>query len=225
MSYDPVVNVSTPGFAPYDEDELHPPAGFQDGHRNSFGTPSNMSFDSSAPIQAGAHYPYRDEPGGSRSSAYYDKEGTSNMGYPPTSSPPHRAYGNTAQKKRRWPWILGLITLLVLIIAAVVVPVYFKFIKKDSNSAAASSAENGGSGNSGGSSPTNSSGIIYGAATSGGYGSTITAEDGSTFQYMNTFGGVWVADPKDPYNNNAYAQSWSPPLNQSWDWGNDPIRG
>lgn len=34
-----------------------------------------------------------------------------------------------------------------------------------------------------------------------------------------------VYDPKDPYNNNAQANSWTPPLNASWTWGTDKIYG
>lgn len=34
-----------------------------------------------------------------------------------------------------------------------------------------------------------------------------------------------VADPNDPFNNNAQANSWTPPLNTSWTWGKDKIYG
>lgn len=34
-----------------------------------------------------------------------------------------------------------------------------------------------------------------------------------------------VSDPNDPFNNNAQANSWTPPLNTSWNWGTDKIYG
>ena len=33
------------------------------------------------------------------------------------------------------------------------------------------------------------------------------------------------SDPNDPYNNAAYPNSWTPPLNQSWDYTNNRIYG
>ncbi|PAV23601.1 glycoside hydrolase family 5 [Pyrrhoderma noxium] len=59
----------------------------------------------------------------------------------------------------------------------------------------------------------------------GGDGSTITMDDGSTFTYSNSFGGYWYFDPKDPFNNGARAQSWSPALNETFKYGEDIIRG
>jgi glucan 1,3-beta-glucosidase len=42
--------------------------------------------------------------------------------------------------------------------------------------------------------------------------------DGSTFIYQNQFGGYWVSEP---FNDSAQAQSYSPPLNQPWDYSSD----
>ncbi|TFK19431.1 glycoside hydrolase [Coprinopsis marcescibilis] len=61
--------------------------------------------------------------------------------------------------------------------------------------------------------------------TSGGDGSTVTTEDGATFIYSNQFGGFWVSDPNDPFNNNAQPNTWTPPLNQSWDFNQNKIYG
>ena len=36
---------------------------------------------------------------------------------------------------------------------------------------------------------------------------------------------IGYSDPSDPYNNNAYPNSWTPPLNQSWDYTNNRIFG
>jgi hypothetical protein len=50
-------------------------------------------------------------------------------------------------------------------------------------------------------------------------------DDGTTFIYINNFGGYWYWDPADPFNNGARAQSWTPALNESFDYGIDRIRG
>ncbi|KAJ7094548.1 glycoside hydrolase family 5 protein [Mycena belliarum] len=59
----------------------------------------------------------------------------------------------------------------------------------------------------------------------GGDGSTVTTENGTTFTYKNSFGGFWVNDPADPFNNNAQPNSWTPPLNKTWTWGVDRVYG
>ncbi|TFY57321.1 hypothetical protein EVG20_g8595 [Dentipellis fragilis] len=62
-------------------------------------------------------------------------------------------------------------------------------------------------------------------ATSGGDGSRITMDNGQQFVYRNAFGGNWVYNPKDPFNNGARPNSWTPPLNTSWTWGKDQVYG
>jgi glucan 1,3-beta-glucosidase len=128
------------------------------------------------------------------------------------------------KSKRKLFWIAGLVCAAILLIAIVVPVVYFVAIKK-----------HGGSGNGGGSgSAHNGGGTTTGAngnhqqsnfATWGGDGSTVTKDDGSTFIYNNTLGGIWVFDPQNPINNSARAQSYSPPLSEQWPWGQQLIYG
>ncbi|KAB5588979.1 glucan 1,3-beta-glucosidase D [Ceratobasidium theobromae] len=121
------------------------------------------------------------------------------------------------RKKRSFIWIIAL-AVVAIVVVAVVVPVYFKVIKKDatsSPSAPTSSAEP---------TPTATTPTST-VVTSGGDGSTVTKDDGSTFTYVNKFGGYWVFDPANPFNNSARAQSWSPALNEPWSYGVDQIRG
>jgi glucan 1,3-beta-glucosidase len=113
---------------------------------------------------------------------------------------------------------LLLILLVLLIVAAgIALGVYFGVTrsKKSSDnysaSPSAASPAPGGQPN---------SKILY-----GGDGTIVTTEDGTTFVYNNSFGGYFAQDPDNPFNNDARAQSWSPPLNQSWQFGKDQILG
>ncbi|KAI5900255.1 glycoside hydrolase family 5 protein [Schizophyllum commune H4-8] len=50
-------------------------------------------------------------------------------------------------------------------------------------------------------------------------------EGGDKFTYSNKFGGTWYWDDEDPFNNNAQAQTYTPPLNESFKYGEDKIFG
>ncbi|THH06748.1 hypothetical protein EW145_g3869 [Phellinidium pouzarii] len=123
-------------------------------------------------------------------------------------------------KSRKWTYIAGGLLLLVVAIVAVVVPIYFTVIKKDNKD---DSSSIGGSPNPTSSGSPNDGGSVR--AISGGDGSTVTMDDGTTFTFKNAFGGTWYSDPKDPFNNAARAQSWSPALNETFKYGTDIIRG
>lgn len=113
--------------------------------------------------------------------------------------------------RRRLYWILGAIAAIVVIVLAVVLPVVLIHKNKKSNSSQSAS-------------PTANPHSPTGATT-GGDGSLVTTADGVTFTYNNSFGGYWVDDPRDPFNNGARAQSFTPALNETWDFINDQIRG
>lgn len=136
---------------------------------------------------------------------------------------PGESPGKTSRKRRPLLLLLvGLLTLAVIVLA-VVLPVYFTVIKPKQRNVdggvpePSSTTTPAGDGPIGGGKP--------GKATSGGDGSIVETDDGSTFTYTNKFGGYWVYDPNDPFNNNARPNSWTPPLNQSWTWGQDRIFG
>lgn len=165
--------------------------------------PLNHSYPPDTPSPRGTSpAPYQDDPNAERSYGF-DK------GY---------AEGSRTSGKRRLLWIIALI-MLVVIAVAVIVPVYFKVIRVNNSAATqgqTSSAPN----------PTQSGkpGTPTQATITGGDGSKVTTETGS-FTYKNSFGGFWYYDPANPFNNNAQAQSWTPPLNTSWRYGVDKIRG
>ncbi|CAE6534614.1 unnamed protein product [Rhizoctonia solani] len=142
-----------------------------------------------------------------------------------TSLPADLPIGEKAQpKKRSVVWVAVGLAALAVIVVAVVVPVYFKVIKKD-NATNASSASTGPT-TSDPATPTPTAGTQPpSVVTTGGDGSTVTKDDGTTFTYTNKFGGFWVYDPTNPFNNSARAQSWSPALNEPFNYGVDQIRG
>ncbi|OCB90963.1 glycoside hydrolase [Sanghuangporus baumii] len=134
--------------------------------------------------------------------------------------------GTRTGKSRRMWWIAAGVAALI-VAAAVAIPVGLVVGRKDSQNRAAQNSgsddgNNNGNGNSTDPSDANPPTV---AVTTGGDGSTVTTEDGSTFTYSNKFGGFWVSDPHDPFNNGAQPNSWTPPLNASWRWGVDKIHG
>ncbi|KAH0829027.1 hypothetical protein J3R83DRAFT_2481 [Lanmaoa asiatica] len=104
-------------------------------------------------------------------------------------SPSHPSPGWTTTPRKRSIvnrpifWIIASVTFLV-VAAAVIIPVYFFVIKShssnaDSTSGSGSGTGGGGVGGGSGSNP-----------TTGGNGSVITTSDGTTFTYINNFGGI-----------------------------------
>lgn len=92
------------------------------------------------------------------------------------------------RSRRRRVWIiLGCALALLIIVLAVVLPVVFLVVKKDNNSSSGNSTtghDGGGGGGGKGPNPESPPGV-----TTGGNGSQITAADGTTFTYINNFGG------------------------------------
>ncbi|KAH7889854.1 exo-beta-1,3-glucanase [Phlebopus sp. FC_14] len=155
--------------------------------------------------------PYRDDP---RESEYFDASD------PATQSPRYltekrSVYAAPHARSRRILIMIGSIVAAIMVIIAIVVPVYLTVIKPkaDNKTAAASPQSPSATGNG------------TSAVVTGGDGSTITTEDGTTFTYSNPFGGTWYWDPNDPFNNNAQAQSWTPSINQTFNFGTDKIFG
>jgi glucan 1,3-beta-glucosidase len=123
-------------------------------------------------------------------------------------------------KRSKRTFILGSILAALLIIVAVVIALYFTVIRKHNGTASGNTSDSSSSASpSGSSTPTNN------RIKTGGDGSKVTMDDGSTFTYSNKFGGTWYYDEQDPFNNAARANSWTPPLNQSFRYGIDRIFG
>jgi len=209
-SYERVAPSPTPHAAgSFDDEQLNPPNAIRD----SFHPSSNGSVDSGLPLGNNGAVPYRDDP--RMSTAVSEK------GYPPTSSS-----DSPNGKKKRPLWVLIAIGLAILavIVLAVILPVYFKVIRPNNTSSSSSTTNTGGT-NSGGGEQGSGLGHTDNNVVMGGDGTTITTEDGSTFVYKNSFGGYWVQDPNDPFNDGARPQSWSPALNETWKWDVDVVRG
>jgi glucan 1,3-beta-glucosidase len=123
-----------------------------------------------------------------------------------------------AKRKRSGKLICGIVAGALIVAAGVMVPLYF-FVLKDRIHLGGSNSGTSPS------SPTSTGKTSSGAPVTGGVGSTITLEDGSSFVYNNAFGGQWYADPLDPFNNAAKPNSWTPALNEPWKWGIDKVYG
>ncbi|KAI0748315.1 glycoside hydrolase [Daedaleopsis nitida] len=155
---------------------------------------------------------------------YNDSAVNTNQG--PYGSSPYlnekSAYAPKARSRKR-AIIIGSAVALV-VIAGAALAVYFAVIKpkQDKNDTSGKTA-------SGDSSNDNSSSSNTGAtknlAVSGGDGSTVTMDDGSTFTYTNPYGGTWYYDPKNPFVSGARAQEWTPALNETLKFGENPIYG
>ncbi|KAF9068669.1 glycoside hydrolase family 5 protein [Rhodocollybia butyracea] len=134
-----------------------------------------------------------------------------------------RAMYASPKSKRKVLLIAGAVSAAILVII-IAVGVYFGVKSHHNASTASDTASSDGSSNSGstssGSGPSQSK-----LAVTGGDGSTVTKEDGMTFTYSNSFGGTWYWDVNDPFNNGARPQSWSPALNETFNYGVDKIRG
>ncbi|KAI0915319.1 hypothetical protein AcV5_003824 [Taiwanofungus camphoratus] len=136
-------------------------------------------------------------------------------------------YLKTPWYRRPFVW-LAAFAVLAIVVLAVVLPVYFVVVKPRRHHGSSSNLGTGGSGGGNGNGGGKGSGANPESptgATTGGNGSVVVMDDGTNFTYINPFGGYWVYDPKNPFDTSARANSWTPPLNTSWDWGADRIFG
>lgn len=167
------------------------------------GYANTLASDSTA-FLAGSHHGEKYSDAGT-----YDSEGPPAHMLRSHGQGSNRKGGMFAGKRKRW-FIIGGILLLLVVVAAIVGGVVAAKNLSDSGSNDASrvaSEHDKGAGE-----------ATRNSAISGGNGTEITMEDGTKFTYINNFGGHWEATP---FSNNAQPNSWTKPLNQSWDFTND----
>jgi aryl-phospho-beta-D-glucosidase BglC (GH1 family) len=137
---------------------------------------------------------------------------------------PERAIA-TKPPYRRPAFLAVAVAALVAIILTIILPVYFVVIHKNKNSSNLANGNGNGSGNGSGSGNGNGKNPPSSSnATTGGDGSIIVSGN-TSFIYHNSFGGYWIYDPQDPFNDGAAPNSWTPPLNKSWVWGSNRVFG
>ncbi|CAE6463281.1 unnamed protein product [Rhizoctonia solani] len=177
--------------------------------------------------------------GGNAPSSYRDDPYSSTAGFNDTHVPmspmgqsrglEKDQYAAPEKKKGNFLFRCGVIIFVLLLIAlAVLIPVYLKVIKPGVLSSENSSNSEGGSSNGSGGGNSNGGGGGGGKSQdpiTGGDGSTVKLTDGGTMVYTNKFGGYWVENPSNPFDNSARPNSWTKPLNQSWDYSTDKIYG
>ncbi|KAJ3535923.1 hypothetical protein NMY22_g6264 [Coprinellus aureogranulatus] len=162
-------------------------------------------------------------PYGSSSRLAFDRNNMA-TGEKPWSSQAYNPPRAPRRKSKRLVIIALVAFIIVVIFLAVFLPIYFLVIRKQnapsqsSSSGSTTPPDNGDTGSNG--SPGEPRG-----STTGGDGSTVTMANGTTFTYTNSFGGFWVHDPEDPFNDGAKPNSWTPALNDTWRWGQDRIYG
>jgi glucan 1,3-beta-glucosidase len=138
-------------------------------------------------------------------------------------------HSNVGQNRKSFPLRLfsGLVAFIVIALA-VVLPVYFVVIRPKQHHTNNATPQPGPGPGLGSGSTTSIPGQNQSPPSNsitGGDGSLVITSNGSKFTYRNSFGGFWIADPSDPFNNGARAQSWVPALNETWTFGKDLIHG
>lgn len=192
----------------------------RDSFTNSIhGGNTNSEYGSVYALNDSRGAPYRDDPSGD---GYRDSVPMSPVGHSRALNEKNDVYAPPKQKSRKKLLIAAAIVGLLLLAAAVIVPVYFTVIKPKNNSADSSSPSD----------DKDHTGTAKPTATNtpqnvltGGDGSVVTMEDGTKFTYRNKFGGYWYYDPNDPYGPSGKAQSWTPAVNETFNYGIDKIRG
>jgi glucan 1,3-beta-glucosidase len=157
---------------------------------------------------------YRDDP----QETYYGEQvpiGSLSQSHGKYLGDKRATYAPPQAKSKRKVIVWAVLGSLALLIAGVVLALYFTVWKKKGGSASDSSTPGA----------ANPSGTTQAAAVTGGDGSTVLTEDGTKFTYSNQFGGTWYWDENDPFNSGAKAQSWTPALNETFQYGTDRIYG
>ncbi|KAJ3561701.1 hypothetical protein NP233_g10033 [Leucocoprinus birnbaumii] len=210
------------GAALYDDPTLRPRESFASSYHTGNSQPAseyNSSVyalnDPNERFQGG----YRDDP----HDTYYGGDPNampmSNVGQSRMLEEKRAVYAAPAAKSRKKIIILAALAGLILLALAIVIPLYFAVIRPRMNSSSDTDSASDKP------STTGKPNTPQNRIVTGGDGSVITMEDGTKFTYRNPFNGTWYYDPEDPFNNGAKAQSWTPALNETFNYGVDTIRG
>lgn len=202
----------------------------QGGFRDSYASSSQHSYSASRSEYNGSLYAldpaggYQDDPHASYQPGQYPMMPISPVERNRFLEEKQAAYVAPQEQTKRRFFFCFVIAGLLLLVIAVAVPVYL-FVIKPKIATSTSAATTTSATNTAAPSATPTSTKTGTLAVTGGDGSTVTTEDGTTFVYHNKFGGYWYYDENDPFNNGARAQSWSPALNETFQYGVDQIRG
>ncbi|KAL0959412.1 hypothetical protein HGRIS_014660 [Hohenbuehelia grisea] len=224
---DPTVQTRFLGAARYDEPGGYSPRdSFASSHRTGSGNDLNSEYAGSAyalnPLSSRTNPPYRDygndgyESDHDQMNAEAARGGRRNY-----LAEKQSMYGPPKAKSSRKVIILAIIAAIILLALAVGIPLYFAVFKPKSKDAAPEGTVSPESKDV--EDPIDVKPVS--ALVTGGDGSTVTLDDGSTMVYRNRFGGHWYYDENDPYNNGARAQAWTPALNETFNYGVDKMRG
>ncbi|WVW84155.1 hypothetical protein I302_106184 [Kwoniella bestiolae CBS 10118] len=140
---------------------------------------------------------------------------------------------SSPKKKRSKKLLLAGACVGLLALIALAVGLGVGLTRKSTKDGSSSSSEDGQAGNEGDSKSHSGTGTATASSTatpsatptSGTRGSLVTLDDGTTMTYDNPFGGEWHWDEANPFNSSARANSWSPRLNEPWDFAKNRIYG
>jgi glucan 1,3-beta-glucosidase len=202
-----------------------------DGHSSLYALNNNQGSysarDSPHFGNAALASPFNDDPNTPSYDAYDASAPLSTLPSEPRYlSEKQSAYANPASKSRRKRIIIiAAVVVLILIAAAIAIPVITISHHSGNSKSAAAQPSSSSTSTASSAKPSSSASPTTKGGVTGGDGSLVTLEDGTTFTYKNAFGGTWYWDPNDPFNNAAQAQSWTPALNAQFNYGIDHIRG
>ncbi|TDL27295.1 glycoside hydrolase family 5 protein [Rickenella mellea] len=131
-------------------------------------------------------------------------------------------YAAPREKKRKWGLIAAAVAIASIIAIGAFIAVYFIVIKPKGNKSGSGGGTSAGASSA---NPTSTGTPKANLAVTGGDGTMVTTDAGNTFTYKNSFGGSWYWDENDPFHNGAQANSWTPPLNQTFQFGVNKIYG
>ena len=147
---------------------------------------TNSYYDTPVGSNSNNQIPLLDQDG-----SYGTPRGDAGKEYDPYADRSAGLYGSGKKSLLKRPifWA-GMVVLIVVVVAAVILPVYFVVIKPNNNNSSAAGAASNNNGNStGGNSTSGGNNGGQKVLITGGDGTTITKDDGTTFVYNNTLGG------------------------------------
>lgn len=138
-----------------------------------------------------------------------------------------------SSRKRKRGVLIAIVATCVVVLVAAGVAVALVIVKRNKEhdkagskptSGASSNGAGSTSGSGSGTSTAGGAGAAGNVLLTGGDGTMVALENGTQFQYKNSFAGTWYWDAANPFKGGK-ANSWTPAIDEPWKWGEDKIHG